>query len=71
MNAGLPVRQGGGGSFTSSPVINIQGDASERTVGLIEMRLRDYEERVQQIAQGVSQQTIQEENEVGGFLNPI
>lgn len=71
MNAGLPVRQGGGGSFTSSPTINIQGDASERTVSLIEMRLRDYEERVQQIAQGVSQQTIQEENEVGGFLNPI
>lgn len=71
MNAGLPVRQGGGGTFTSSPVINIQGDASERTVSLIEMRLRDYEERVQQIAQGVSQQTIQEENEVGGFLNPI
>lgn len=71
MNAGLPVRQGGGSSFTSSPIINIQGDASERTVGLIEMRLRDYEERVQQIAQGVSQQTIQEENEVGGFLNPI
>lgn len=71
MNAGLPVKQGGGSSFVSSPTINIQGDASERTVGLIEMKLRDYEDRVQQIAQGVSQQTIQEENEVGGFLNPI
>lgn len=71
MNAGLPLRQGGNSTFKSSPIINIQGDASERTVGLIEMKLRDYEDRVQQIAQGVSQQTIQEENEVGGFLNPI
>jgi len=71
MNAGLPIRQGGGSSFTSSPVINIQGDASERTVGLIESKLRDYENRVEQIAQGVSLQSIQQENEVGGFLNPI
>jgi hypothetical protein len=71
MNAGLPVRQGGGSSISVPTSIVIQGDASERTVGLIEMRLREYEERVQQIAQGVSQQTIQEENEVGGFLNPI
>lgn len=71
MNAGLPVKSGGGGSFTSAPSITIQGDASERTVGLIQASLRDYEERVQQIAQGVSLQSIQEENEVGGFLNPI
>tara|TARA_R110001592_G_C13193009_1_gene753786 strand:+ start:80931 stop:84635 length:3705 start_codon:yes stop_codon:yes gene_type:complete len=71
MNAGLPVSSGGGGSFTSSPIINIQGDASERTVGLIESKLRDYENRVEQIAQGVSLQSIQQENEVGGFLNPI
>ena len=71
MNAGLPVKQGGGSSVSVPTSIIIQGDASERTVGLIEMKLRDYEDRVQQIAQGVSQQTIQEENEVGGFLNPI
>lgn len=71
MNAGLPVRQGGGNSVSVPTSIIIQGDASERTVGLIEMKLRDYEDRVQQIAQGVSLETIQEENDVGGFLNPI
>lgn len=71
MNAGLPVKQGGGSNVSVPTSIIIQGDASERTVDLIEMKLRDYEDRVQQIAQGVSQQTIQEENEVGGFLNPI
>ena len=71
MNAGLPIRQGGSSTVSVPTSIIIQGDASERTVGLIEMKLRDYEDRVQQIAQGVSQQTIQEENEVGGFLNPI
>ena len=34
MNAGLPIRQGGNSTFKSSPIINIQGDASERTVGI-------------------------------------
>lgn len=71
MNAGLPIGGGRNTTFSSAPSIVIQGDASERTVGLIELKLRDYEDRVHQIAQGVSQQTIQEENEVGGFLNPI
>lgn len=72
MNAGLPIGNGGGGrQIVAAPQINIQGDASEKTVALIENSLRDFEDKVQQIAQGVSYQTIQEENEVGGLLNEI
>lgn len=72
MNAGLPIGNGSSGkTIVASPQINIQGDASENTVALIDKSLRDFENRVQQIAQGVSMQTIQEEQEVGGLFDPI
>ena len=72
MNAGLPInRSGGGNTINASPTIVIQGDASENTVRAIDERLRAYEERVTQIAQGEATKTIQYEQEVGGFLNPI
>ena len=69
MNAGLPIGNGGNQSVTVPLSINIQGDASENTVRLIDESLRNFEDRVQQISQGVSMQTIQSEQNYGGLLN--
>jgi hypothetical protein len=69
MNAGLPIGSGGNQSVTVPLSINIQGDASENTVRLIDESLRNFEDRVQQISQGVSMQTIQSEQNYGGLLN--
>jgi hypothetical protein len=73
MNQGLPISGsgGGGGKPNVSMSITIAGDASEKTVGLIEERLRAFESRVAQISQQVSTSSIQEENEIGGIMNPI
>lgn len=69
MNAGLPIGNGGNQSVTMPLSITIQGDASENTVRLIDESLRNFEDRVQQISQGVSMQTIQSEQNYGGLLN--
>lgn len=70
MNAGLPISAGGGNRSVSMPLsINIQGDASENTVRLIDESLRNFETRVQQISEGVSMETIQHEQNYGGLLN--
>tara|TARA_R110000850_G_scaffold57881_5_gene135094 strand:+ start:4443 stop:8090 length:3648 start_codon:yes stop_codon:yes gene_type:complete len=71
MNSGLEPRGQSSGTGGNSFSIIVQGDASERTVGLIESSLRDFETRVRDISSDVSLQTIQQENEVGGILDPI
>lgn len=70
MNAGLPIGVGGNGQpMTFSNSITIQGDASEQTVALIDQSLRDFEDRVKQIADGSALQTIQDEQMVGGLFD--
>ena len=71
MNAGLPVSQAGGNVTVAGANIVIQGDASEATAQLIADKLEDHEARMYQIAQGAAMETIQEENEIGGLLDPI
>lgn len=71
MNAGLPIDSGGSKKFSLSNSIVIQGDASEKTVSLIEEKLRSFEDRVERISSGVALQTIQEEQQVGGLFDPI
>lgn len=71
MNAGLPVGKSTGASISAPATIIVQGDASENTLKLLDARLLQHEERVQQIASGISYQTVQEETDVGGLLNPI
>jgi hypothetical protein len=68
MNAGLPIGSGSSQSVTVPLSINIQGDASENTVRLIDESLRNFETRVQQISEGVSMETIQHEQNYGGLL---
>lgn len=70
MNAGLPMKSGGS-NITASPTIIIQGDASENTIRAIDQRLIQFEDRVKMIADGSAQESIQEEQAVGGLLNPI
>ncbi|AFK66654.1 tail tape measure protein [Colwellia phage 9A] len=72
MNAGLDVgggRSGGNMSLTNSIVV--QGDASEATIGLIQDKLLQFEDRVRTIADGASLESIQNEQEVGGLFDPI
>lgn len=69
MNAGLPINGGSSQSVSMPLSVVIQGDASENTVRLIDESLRNFEDRVQQISQGVSIQTIQSEQNYGGLLN--
>lgn len=69
MNAGLPINGGSSQSVSMPLSVVIQGDASENTVRLIDESLRNFEDRVQQISQGVSMQTIQSEQNYGGLLN--
>tara|TARA_Y100000310_G_scaffold282564_1_gene303891 strand:+ start:817 stop:4437 length:3621 start_codon:yes stop_codon:yes gene_type:complete len=71
MNAGLAPKSSNGGGSSFNMSINIEGDASEATVGLIEDRLQAFEARVQEISSQVSVQAIQEESQVGGILNTI
>ena len=71
MNAGLPVTQSGGNVSVAGANIVIQGDASESTAQLIAEKLEEHESRMYQIAQGAAMETIQEENEIGGLLDPI
>ena len=71
MNAGLPITQSGGNVTVAGANIVIQGDASEATAQLIADKLEDHESRMYQIAQGAAMETIQEENEIGGLLDPI
>lgn len=69
MNSGLPLNGGSNRSVSMPLSITIQGDASENTVRLIDESLRSFEDRVQQISQGVSLETIQSEQNYGGLLN--
>ncbi len=71
MNAGLAINGSKESTITAPMSITIMGDASEKTVELIDEKLQKFETRVQQISQGVSIQTIQEEQGVGGLFNEI
>jgi hypothetical protein len=73
INAGLDISggRGNGGAMSLSTSIVVQGDASENTISLIEDKLRDFETRVETIANGSAMQTIQEQQMVGGLFNEI